>query len=152
RADADACAAPRAVDDPRPPRAGEAGLARCLRLLRVRAGLTRRRAPAAGGAQRARAHRRKPRPADAGDADRQAQSMNARGEDVSANAGRIRKVVIAGGGTAGWLAALALSQQFRVLLDITLIESEQIGTVGVGESTVPTIRTFHRFLQIDEQE
>ena len=78
--------------------------------------------------------------------------MNARGEDVSANAGRIRKVVIAGGGTAGWLAALALSQQFRDLLDITLIESEQIGTVGVGESTVPTIRTFHRFLQIDEQE
>ena len=42
--------------------------------------------------------------------------------------------------------------QFRDLLDITLIESEQIGTVGVGESTVPTIRTFHRFLQIDEQE
>ena len=64
----------------------------------------------------------------------------------------IRKVVIAGGGTAGWLAACALSQQFRDRLDITLVESEQIGTVGVGESTVPPIRTFHRFLQIDEQE
>ncbi|WP_337244612.1 tryptophan halogenase family protein [Luteimonas sp. gir] len=65
--------------------------------------------------------------------------------------GRIRKVVIAGGGTAGWLAACALAHQFRDRLDITLVESEQIGTVGVGESTVPPIRTFHRFLQIDEQ-
>ncbi|MEB1530225.1 tryptophan halogenase family protein [Xanthomonas sp. WHRI 7945] len=65
---------------------------------------------------------------------------------------QIRKVVIAGGGTAGWIAACALAHQFRGLLDITLIESEQIGTVGVGESTVPPIRSFHRFLQIDEQE
>lgn len=67
-------------------------------------------------------------------------------------AGRIRRVVIAGGGSAGWLAGAALAHQFRGLLDITLIESEQIGTVGVGESTVPPIRSFHRFLQIDEQE
>ena len=66
--------------------------------------------------------------------------------------GRIRKVVIAGGGTAGWVAAYALAHQFRDLLDITLIESKDIGTVGVGESTIPTIRTFHRLLQIDEQE
>ena len=73
-------------------------------------------------------------------------------EKPDASPGQIRKVVIAGGGTAGWLAATALSHQFRDRLDITLIESEQIGTVGVGESTVPPIRTFHRFLQIDEQE
>ncbi|MGH8061671.1 MAG: tryptophan halogenase family protein [Pseudoxanthomonas sp.] len=72
--------------------------------------------------------------------------------DNESGNGRIRKVVIAGGGTAGWLAAATLSHQFRDLLDITLVESEQIGTVGVGESTVPTIRAFHRFLQIDEQE
>lgn len=72
--------------------------------------------------------------------------------DNRSGEGRIRKVVIAGGGTAGWLAAATLSHQFRDQLDITLIESEQIGTVGVGESTVPTIRAFHRFLQIDEQE
>lgn len=65
---------------------------------------------------------------------------------------KIRRVVIAGGGTAGWLAATALTHQFRELLDVVLIESEQIGTVGVGESTVPPIRNFHRFLQIDEQE
>jgi tryptophan halogenase len=66
--------------------------------------------------------------------------------------GRIRKVVIAGGGTAGWLAGCALAHQFRDLLDIVLVESEQIGTVGVGESTVPPIRAFHRWLQIDERE
>jgi tryptophan halogenase len=66
--------------------------------------------------------------------------------------GKIRKVVIAGGGTAGWLAAVTLSHQFRDRLDIVLVESEQIGTIGVGESTVPPIRNFHKFLQIDEAE
>ncbi|HEU4654574.1 MAG TPA: tryptophan halogenase family protein [Steroidobacteraceae bacterium] len=64
----------------------------------------------------------------------------------------VRKVVIAGGGTAGWVAAAALSHQFRDLLEIVLIESEEIGTIGVGESTIPPIRTFHRLLGIGEQE
>lgn len=73
-------------------------------------------------------------------------------DEHQAPPGRIRRVVIAGGGTAGWLAACALAHQFRDRLEITLVESEQIGTVGVGESTVPPIRTFHRFLQIDEQD
>jgi tryptophan halogenase len=44
----------------------------------------------------------------------------------------IRRLVIAGGGTAGWLAAAALSNQFHGLLDIVLIESDEIGTIGVG--------------------
>ena len=66
--------------------------------------------------------------------------------------GEMKRLVIAGGGTAGWLAAAALSQQFRGILDITLVESEEIGTVGVGESTIPPIRTFHHLLKIDEQE
>ena len=65
---------------------------------------------------------------------------------------QLRKVVIAGGGTSGWCAAAALAQQFGPLLDITLIESEEIGTVGVGEATFPTIRTFHKLLDIDERE
>ena len=64
----------------------------------------------------------------------------------------IRRVVIAGGGTAGWMSAAALSHQFHGILDIVLVESEEIGTVGVGESTIPPIRTFHRLLGIREDE
>ena len=64
----------------------------------------------------------------------------------------VKKVVIAGGGTAGWVAAAALSKQLGTLLDIVLIESDQIGTVGVGEATIPPMRTFHSLLGIDEQE
>jgi tryptophan halogenase len=64
----------------------------------------------------------------------------------------IQKVVVAGGGTAGWLAAAALVHQFKGVLDITLVESDEIGIVGVGESTIPPIRSMHRVLGIDEQE
>jgi tryptophan 7-halogenase len=64
----------------------------------------------------------------------------------------IRRVVIAGGGTSGWCAAAALAQHLGSLLDITLIESDEIGTVGVGEATFPTIRAFHKILDLDERE
>lgn len=63
----------------------------------------------------------------------------------------VRRVVIAGGGTAGWLAAAALARQLGDLLDITLVESEDIGTIGVGEATIPPMRVFHRLLRIDER-
>ncbi|OJY53809.1 tryptophan halogenase family protein [Sphingomonas sp. 67-41] len=63
----------------------------------------------------------------------------------------IRRVVIAGGGTAGWIAAAALAKLIGPLLEITLIESDEIGTIGVGESTIPTARTFHQLLGIDER-
>jgi len=64
----------------------------------------------------------------------------------------VKRVVIAGGGTAGWTVAAALAQQLGPLLDITLVESDAIGTVGVGESTIPTFRTFHAMIGIDERE
>lgn len=64
----------------------------------------------------------------------------------------VKKVVIAGGGTAGWVAAAALVKQLGKLLDVVLVESDQIGTVGVGEATIPPMRTFHSLLGIDEQE
>ncbi len=64
----------------------------------------------------------------------------------------VRRVVIAGGGTAGWMAAAAISKILGRNLDITLVESEEIGTVGVGEATIPTLVTFHRLLEINEQE
>lgn len=64
----------------------------------------------------------------------------------------VRRVVIAGGGTAGWMVAAALSKILGKALDIKLIESDEISTVGVGEATIPTLVTFHRLLEINEQE
>jgi len=65
---------------------------------------------------------------------------------------QIKRVVIAGGGTAGWMMAAALSKTLGQVLDICLIESDEIGTVGVGEATIPPIITFHRLLDINEQK
>lgn len=64
----------------------------------------------------------------------------------------IKKVVIAGGGTAGWMAAASLSKLLGKNLNICLVESDAIGTVGVGEATIPTILTLHKLLKINEQE
>jgi len=64
----------------------------------------------------------------------------------------IRRIVIAGGGTAGWMVAAAMSKTLGKVLDIKLIESDEISTVGVGEATIPTLVTFHRLLEINEQE
>lgn len=65
---------------------------------------------------------------------------------------QVETICILGGGTAGWMTAAALSNKFSALgLKIKLIESDQIGTVGVGEATLPHIRFFNETLGIDER-
>ncbi len=65
---------------------------------------------------------------------------------------RKRRVVIAGGGTAGWMAAAALARTLGEAIELTLVESDAIGTIGVGESTIPPLATYNRLLGIGEAD
>jgi tryptophan halogenase len=68
------------------------------------------------------------------------------------NANRIRRLCILGGGTAGWMSAAALSKTIGAPVEISLVESEEIGTIGVGEATIPTIHWFNQIVGLDHAE
>ncbi|MBA6225377.1 tryptophan 7-halogenase [Colwellia sp. MB02u-18] len=65
--------------------------------------------------------------------------------------GQIKNIVIVGGGTAGWMTASLLAKVLGKTLDITLVESDNIGIVGVGEATIPPIVNFNSAIGIDEK-
>lgn len=64
----------------------------------------------------------------------------------------MRKILIVGGGTAGWMSAALFGKLFQGLYDIELVESEAIGTIGVGEATIPAIKKYNELVQLDEAE
>lgn len=72
-------------------------------------------------------------------------------EERGENDKPIKRIVIVGGGSAGWMTAALMSKFFGGFYNIELIESEEIGTIGVGEATIPSIKLFNSLLEIDER-
>ncbi|MXP29554.1 tryptophan halogenase [Porphyrobacter algicida] len=62
----------------------------------------------------------------------------------------IKRILIAGGGSSGWMTAALLSKLFQGLYEIVLVESDAIGTIGVGEATIPAIKKYNELLGLDE--
>lgn len=68
------------------------------------------------------------------------------------NPSQVKRVIIVGGGTSGWMCAAAIARASPSNTSITLIESSDIGVIGVGEATIPTLIEFNRFLGINEND
>lgn len=64
----------------------------------------------------------------------------------------VRSVLIVGGGTAGWMSASYLKAAFGERVEVTLVESDRVETIGVGEATFSTIRHFFDYLGLDERD
>jgi len=64
----------------------------------------------------------------------------------------IRSVVIVGGGTSGWISAALLMKILGKAVSVTLVESDDIGTIGVGEATIPPIMSLNKALNLDERD
>ena len=65
---------------------------------------------------------------------------------------QVKKVAVLGGGTSGWISAALLKKVLGTTVDVELVESEEIGTVGVGEATIPPIQKVNQVLGINEAE
>ncbi len=65
---------------------------------------------------------------------------------------QIKRILIAGGGSAGWMTAALLANLFKGLYEVILVESEEIGIIGVGEATIPAIKKYIELLGLDENE
>jgi tryptophan halogenase len=65
---------------------------------------------------------------------------------------RINRILIVGGGSAGWMTAALFAKLFQGLYEIELVESEAIGTIGVGEATIPAIKKYNELLDLDEND
>jgi tryptophan halogenase len=64
----------------------------------------------------------------------------------------LKQILIVGGGSSGWMAAALFAQLFQGLYKIRLVESDDIGTIGVGEATIPAIKRYNELLNLDEAE
>lgn len=74
------------------------------------------------------------------------------GSGASDGASALKQVVIVGGGTSGWMSAAAIARLAPPDVSVTLVESDAIGRIGVGEATIPTLTEFNEFLGIPENE
>lgn len=78
--------------------------------------------------------------------------MRPKSEFGAGSAALVKKIVIVGGGTSGWMCAAAIARMAPPDLSVTLVESEDIGVIDVGEATIPTLIEFNDFLGLAEND